>query len=158
MRRLALCMPTAKSTSKTSKSRSSTAAAKYTKPELRDRLKAKILRGTKGGRAGEWSARKAQLLAHEYEAAGGGYSGRRSKSQKHLSQWTEEKWTTRDGKPAKRGRTMARYLPAKAWDELAPSQQKATDQKKRSASRKGKQTVRNTKAATRAGRHARKSK
>ena len=48
-------------------------AGNYTKPELRKRLFRKIMRGTKGGRAGQWSARKAQLLAREYEAAGGGY-------------------------------------------------------------------------------------
>lgn len=48
-------------------------AGNYTKPEMRKRLFRKILAGTRGGRAGQWSARKAQLLAREYEAAGGGY-------------------------------------------------------------------------------------
>ena len=48
-------------------------AVNYTKPTMRKRLFRKILRGTRGGRAGQWSARKAQLLAREYEAAGGGY-------------------------------------------------------------------------------------
>jgi len=48
-------------------------AGNYTKPELRKRLFRKILAGTKGGNAGQWSARKAQLLAREYESAGGGY-------------------------------------------------------------------------------------
>jgi hypothetical protein len=45
----------------------------YTKPSMRKRLFEKIKRGTKGGNAGQWSARKAQLLAKEYKAAGGGY-------------------------------------------------------------------------------------
>ena len=45
----------------------------YTKPGLRKRLFQTIMRGTKGGRAGQWSARKAQLLAKRYRAAGGGY-------------------------------------------------------------------------------------
>lgn len=45
----------------------------YTKPSLRKKLFYKIKRGTKGGRAGQWSARKAQLLAREYKKAGGGY-------------------------------------------------------------------------------------
>jgi hypothetical protein len=49
-------------------------AGNYDKPEMRKRLFRKILRGTRGGRAGQWSARKAQLLAREYEAAGGGYT------------------------------------------------------------------------------------
>jgi hypothetical protein len=48
-------------------------AGVYTKPALRKRLFEKIKRGTKGGDPGEWSARKAQLLAREYKANGGGY-------------------------------------------------------------------------------------
>ena len=46
----------------------------YTKPEMRKRLFRKILAGTKGGRAGQWSARKAQMLAKQYKARGGGYT------------------------------------------------------------------------------------
>ena len=49
-------------------------AGNYTKPALRRRLFNKIMRGSKGGRAGQWSARKAQMLAREYKAAGGGYT------------------------------------------------------------------------------------
>mgnify|MGYP001552456796 CR=1 FL=1 len=45
----------------------------YTKPTMRKRLFQKIKAGTKGGRAGQWSARKAQLLAAEYKRNGGGY-------------------------------------------------------------------------------------
>jgi len=48
-------------------------AGNYTKPALRKRLFYAIKRGTKGGRAGQWSARKAQMLARRYKAAGGGY-------------------------------------------------------------------------------------
>ena len=48
-------------------------AGNYTKPTMRKRLFEKIKAGTKGGKAGEWSARKAQLLASEYKKAGGGY-------------------------------------------------------------------------------------
>lgn len=48
-------------------------AGNYTKPELRKSLFKKIKAGTKGGDPGEWSARKAQLLASEYKKAGGGY-------------------------------------------------------------------------------------
>ncbi len=48
-------------------------AGNYTKPALRKRLFERIKRGTKGGKAGQWSARKAQLLAAEYKKAGGGY-------------------------------------------------------------------------------------
>ena len=48
-------------------------AGNYTKPTMRKRLFERIKRGTKGGSAGQWSARKAQLLAKEYKAKGGGY-------------------------------------------------------------------------------------
>ena len=48
-------------------------AGNYTDPTMRKRLFERIKRGTKGGKAGQWSARKAQLLAKEYKAKGGGY-------------------------------------------------------------------------------------
>ena len=48
-------------------------AGNYTKPALRKRLFQRIKSGTKGGSAGQWSARKAQLLATQYKKAGGGY-------------------------------------------------------------------------------------
>ena len=48
-------------------------AGNYTKPEMRKRLFNKIKAGSKGGKAGQWSARKAQMLAKEYKANGGGY-------------------------------------------------------------------------------------
>ena len=48
-------------------------AGNYTKPTMRKRLFEKIKAGTKGGKAGQWSARKAQLLAKEYKSKGGGY-------------------------------------------------------------------------------------
>lgn len=48
-------------------------AGNYTKPGMRKRLFNKIKAGSKGGDPGEWSARKAQLLANEYKKAGGGY-------------------------------------------------------------------------------------
>jgi len=48
-------------------------AGNYTKPGLRKSIFNKIKAGSKGGDPGEWSARKAQLLASEYKKAGGGY-------------------------------------------------------------------------------------
>lgn len=50
------------------------ASGNYTKPTMRKTLFNKIKAGTKGGDPGEWSARKAQLLATEYKAKGGGYT------------------------------------------------------------------------------------
>ena len=45
----------------------------YTKPGLRKTVFNRVKAGSKGGDPGEWSARKAQLMAKEYKAAGGGY-------------------------------------------------------------------------------------
>ncbi len=67
----------AKDRSKTLKARSKSRvneAGNYTNPAMRKRLFNEIKRGTKGGKAGQWSARKAQLLASRYKAAGGGYT------------------------------------------------------------------------------------
>lgn len=60
------------STKNANKSRVNEAGV-YTKPALRKRLFEKIKAGSKGGAAGQWSARKAQMLAKEYKAQGGGY-------------------------------------------------------------------------------------
>jgi hypothetical protein len=49
------------------------AAGNYTKPTMRKALFEKIKSGTKGGDPGEWSARKAQMLAKQYKAKGGSY-------------------------------------------------------------------------------------
>ena len=68
----------------------------YTKPELRERIKERIMAGAKGGKPGQWSARKAQLVAQEYEKAGGGYSGEKTDKQKSLEKWGKEKWQTKD--------------------------------------------------------------
>ncbi len=48
-------------------------AGNYTKPGMRKRLFNRIKAGGKGGAPGQWSARKAQMLASAYKKAGGGY-------------------------------------------------------------------------------------
>lgn len=127
----------------------------YAQPELRERLKKKVISGDKGGKSGQWSARKAQLLASEYKKAGGTYKqAKRTGPQKNLQKWTEEKWTTADAQPAIRPGGTRRYLPKAAWTKLSSSQKKATNRKKVQASRKGKQFVANTPAARRARRSA----
>lgn len=128
----------------------------YTKPELREKIKKRVLAGSKGGKPGQWSARKAQIVAQEYRKAGGGYKGGKTGTQRSLSKWTKEEWTTSDGKPAIRKGGTTRYLPKKAWSELSPSERAATNRKKREGSRDGRQFVSNTEAAERAGRDARK--
>ena len=60
-------------------------------------------------------------------------------------------------KAIEKGRTE-RYLPEKAWAKLTPEQRKQTDEKKKTASRKGKQFVPNTEAAKKAGKAARSAK
>jgi hypothetical protein len=50
------------------------AAGNYTKPGLRKRIVAQVkAAATHGTGAGQWSARKSQLVAKKYKAAGGGY-------------------------------------------------------------------------------------
>jgi hypothetical protein len=110
----------------------------YTKPALRERLKDKIMAGGKGGDPGEWSARKAQLLASEYEKAGGGYKGGKTGSQQSLTKWTGEKWRTSDGKPSE---GKKRYLPDAAWKSLSSSEKAATNRAKAEGNAKGKQFV-----------------
>ena len=65
-------MPAKKPAKKKAKSKVN-AAGNYTKPDMRKRQFSRIKAGTKGGKAGQWSARKAQMLAKAYKDAGGGY-------------------------------------------------------------------------------------
>jgi hypothetical protein len=113
----------------------------YTKPGLRESIKSRILSGSKGGRPGQWSARKAQLVAQAYEKAGGGYTGSKTSKQKSLSKWTKEEWGTRSGKPSTQGpkATGERYLPKKARQALTKKEYAATSAKKRKDTRSGKQ-------------------
>ena len=61
---------------KSKKSSTSTvnAAGNYTKPTMRKSLVASVKAGSSGGKPGQWSARKAQLVASRYKKAGGGYT------------------------------------------------------------------------------------
>ena len=115
--------------------------SKYTRPELRERIKDRIMAGDKGGRPGQWSARKAQLLAQAYEKAGGGYRGKKSGAQKSLVQWTKEKWGTKSGKSSTQGpkATGERYLPKAAREALSPAEYAATTRAKREATKRGEQ-------------------
>jgi hypothetical protein len=138
--------------------------SKYTDPELRARLKDEVTAGDKGGKPGQWSARKAQLLKAEYEKSGGGYLGPKDDTQKHLSEWTKQDWQTSDGSTRARtgskkekGGASKRYLPKKAWEELSEEEKRATDSEKAKGSEAGEQFVGNPPAAKRAGRRARRS-
>jgi hypothetical protein len=108
-------------------------AADYTEPELRERLKEELKQGHRGGAPGQWSARKSQLLQHEYEAQGGDYRhpGTRTESQRHLSKWSDEDWQTSDGEgDARHGGATDRYLPELAWKLMTEAERRATDERK----------------------------
>ena len=120
----------------------------YTKPGLRERLKNQIMSGSKGGKPGQWSARKAQLLAQAYKKSGGGYSGSKTSGQKSLSKWTKEEWGTKSGKPSTQGAkaTGERYLPKKARQALTSAEYAKTSAAKRAGTRAGKQFVKQPKS------------
>lgn len=120
----------------------------YTDIALRERIKKRVMAGEKGGKAGQWSARKAQLLAQEYEKAGGGYTGSKTAAQKSLSKWTKEDWGTRSGKPSTQGSkaTGERYLPKAAREALSPQEYGASTRAKREATKAGKQFSKQPKA------------
>jgi len=111
--------------------------AKKKNPGLWKRIVARVKAGTKGGKKGQWSARKAQIATARYKKAGGGYSGKKSSSNS-LSKWSKQKWRTSDGKPSK---GKKRYLPAKAWKSLSASEKRATNRAKAEGNKKGKQFV-----------------
>jgi hypothetical protein len=106
----------------------------YTDPELRERIKAEVTAAEKGGRAGQWSARKAQLVAAEYKRQGGGYTTAKAdepEAARHLDRWTQEDWQTADGSArARDGDATHRYLPKEAWDRLSDEEKAATDRTK----------------------------
>ncbi|RIV37726.1 hypothetical protein [Micromonospora radicis] len=129
--------------------------ARYTKPELREQLKDELRASDRGGRPGQWSARKSQLLTKEYQKRGGGYQGPKDERQKSLQRWGDQKWQNRRGTTrARHDGETDRYLPERAWHELTAAQQRATDTKKRRESKTGKQYVANTGPARRARRDA----
>ncbi|KIW31033.1 uncharacterized protein PV07_02717 [Cladophialophora immunda] len=73
---------------------------KYTDPKLRDEVKEDIQQSDEGGAPGQWSARKAQMMAREYKSRGGGYKTDKrdqGESHKHLTKWTEEERQTEEG-------------------------------------------------------------
>lgn len=112
--------------------------SKYTKPELRARLKRELMdENIAGTLAGQWSARKSQLLKRRYEAAGGSYVGPKSKAQKDLTKWTKQDWGTMSGKPS--SETGERYLPAEKLASISAADYARTTAKKRRDKAAGKQ-------------------
>src|SRR5215217_4171989 len=102
---------------------------KYTDPDLREEIKEDIKQSEKGGRPGQWSARKSQLLAREYERRGGGYTGEKDEGQRNLEKWTEE-----------------------AWEKMSDEEKRETERRKREGSKRSEQYVASTEEARRARR------
>ena len=112
------------------------ASAEKSDPKLWEKVKKEVTDSDKGGKPGQWSARKAQAATKAYKDAGGGYKGKKS-SDNHLKQWTEEEWDTKSGK--KSGETGERYLPKKARESVSKSEYDRSTKKKRADSAEGKQ-------------------
>lgn len=113
-------------------------SALRTDPELWEEVKAEVTRGSKGGRPGQWSARKAQLAVALYRSRGGNYYGPKS-PYNALAKWTREKWRTKSGRPSLE--TGERYLPSAAIAALTPAEYAATTRAKRAGMKKGQQFV-----------------
>ena len=90
------------------------------------------------------------MTASEYKKRGGSYTTSKeegqSKSQKHLQQWTDEQWQTKEGSRTARqeDETRQRYLPKKAWEKMSDKEKNETEERKITASQEGKQYVGNT--------------
>ena len=110
--------------------------AEKSDPKLWEMVKAEVTAGEKGGHAGEWSARKAQMAVQEYKKRGGGYLGEKD-PHNHLVEWGEEHWGTKSGKPS--GETGERYLPEAAREALTDEEYKRTSAAKKRDAKKGKQ-------------------
>jgi hypothetical protein len=110
--------------------------AKRTDPALWERVKRKVTAGDKGGRPGEWSARKAQLAVQDYKRRGGGYAGAKP-ADNSLGRWTKEDWGTASGKRSRD--SGERYLPRKARDSLSAEEYRRTSDRKRRDTKAGRQ-------------------
>lgn len=110
--------------------------AEKSDPALWEKVKEEVTAGSKGGKKGQWSARKAQMAVAEYKKRGGGYKGGKDAGNS-LHRWTEEEWDTKSGKQS--GKTGERYLPKKAREALSDKEYARTTAKKRADTRKGRQ-------------------
>ena len=129
-------------------------SAKKTKGAMWKRIVASVKAGNKGGRPGQWSARKAQLATARYKKAGGGYKGKKSASNK-LTKWSKQKWDyVSKGDKKKPRKKRGRYLPESVRKSLTASEKSATNRRKRAASAKGKQKAKYSKKVARRVRRA----
>ncbi|EAR50513.1 aspartate-semialdehyde dehydrogenase [Oceanicola granulosus HTCC2516] len=109
------------------------AEAERTNPQLWEQVKREITEGDKGGKPGQWSARKAQMAVREYKKRGGDYEdGGLAQDETSLHRWTEEEWGTRSGE--KSGETGERYLPREVRMLLTEDEYARSTRKKRDGS------------------------
>lgn len=110
------------------------AADDRTHPKLWRTIQQKWLKGSKGGVAGKWNARKAQLAVQEYKRKSqekygdSGYKTPKTKAKMRdnsLNKWTQEDWGYIDGKKGNR------YLPKTVRDKLTPSEKRRENSKKK---------------------------
>ena len=126
--------------------------AKKSNPGKWKRIVAAVKAGSKGGRPGQWSARKAQIAVARYKKSGGGYSGPK-KASNSLSKWSKQKWRTSDGSKSE---GKKRYLPDAAWKALSSAEKAATNRAKAAGNKQGKQFVRQPKSIAKKVRRYRK--
>ena len=107
--------------------------AKKTNPSLWEKAKSQA----KARMGGKHSARAMHLAVKIYKEKGGGYSGKKSSSNK-LKKWGDQKWRTSDGSKSE---GKKRYLPDKAWKSLSSKEKAATNRAKAAGNKKGKQFV-----------------
>jgi hypothetical protein len=98
-------------------------------PRLWKYIKEKWHRGSKGGIAGQWNARKAQLAVQEYKRKGGTYKTSRKSNTNSLVRWTKEDWGYIDNKKGNR------YLPRLVRNKLTPREKANENRRKRRATR-----------------------
>ena len=102
------------------------------------RIVASVKAGSKGGPAGKWSARKAQLAVQRYKKSGGGYKGKKT-GKESLRKWTKQKWRTGGGAKGKTSKESGgRYLPDKAWKALSKGEKAAVNRSKKKGGGVGK--------------------
>lgn len=116
--------------------------AKKKNPKLWEKIKKEVTASDKGGKPGQWSARKAQIAVAKYKKAGGKYIGKKS-PKNALTKWTKEDWGY-VGEPKK-----SRYLPKKARETLTRGEKAATSRAKNRGTKKGKQFVKQPKRIAR---------
>ena len=124
-------------TEATMSSSAKTAAADRLHPELWDEIKIKWHKGAKGGQAGKWNARKAQLAVQEYKRESekrfgdSGYRTKRPGKRNTLVKWTKEDWGYVSKSARAQNEGDGRYLPREVREKLTPSEKKKENKVKK---------------------------